>query len=94
MPRGTYAQNNSVSYNRSVIKPTQRFYMNSNPDGNLQNSTDDGSFYTTVNYRTKPTTNQQSQFEHLLTGGNAAGNVWINSAYNVEKESPGLSWTL
>lgn len=72
----TYARNNSESYNRSVFKPTQRFYMNSNV-----------SSY--PNFSNKDVVRQNKV---LLTGGDVSGSVWINSGYDVAKEDPGLSW--
>jgi hypothetical protein len=36
----------------------------------------------------------QYQTAKLLTGADTAGNVFINSGYNVRAESPGISWTL
>jgi hypothetical protein len=72
----TYARNNSESYNRSVFKPTQRFYMNSNV-----------SSY--PNFSNKDVVHQN---KILLTGGDASGSVWINSGYDVSELSPGLSW--
>jgi len=74
----TYAKNNSVSYNRSVLYPVKRIYTNNNPDS----------------LPVKNTVGLENKFNHLLTGGNATGNVWVNNSYNITVEDPGLSWTL
>ena len=51
-------------------------------------------FYTNNNPDALPNKNNKKEFTHLLTGGNTAGNVWINSGYDVAREDPGISWTL
>ena len=78
MTNNTYAKNNAKSYNASVIKPTKRFYMNSNTN----------SYPNINNYDTR------YESKHLLTGGDVSGTVWINKGYDVAKEDPGISWTL
>ena len=76
--RNNYATNNYKSYNTSVLTPTKFFYINGN-ENSIPNKNNPYSQY---------------EFKHLLTGGNAAGNVWVNSGYNIAKEDPGISWTL
>ena len=68
----TYAKNNSISYNRSVLFPVKRIYTSTNTDS-LPNKNNVG---------------LQNKFTQLLTGENKSGNVSINNSYNIIIEDP------
>ena len=52
-------------------------------------------FYLNSNeYSTPNTSNYDYQSNHLITGGDVSGTVFINNSYNVAKEDPGISWVL
>ena len=50
--------------------------------------------YLNNNPASLPNKQTQYKFAHLLTGGNTAGNVWVNNSYDIATEDPGISWTL
>ncbi len=68
----TYAKNNSISYNRSVLLPVKRIYSSTNLDS-LPNRNNVG---------------LQNKFTQLLTGGNNSGNISVNNSYNITIEDP------
>ena len=78
--RNSYVTNNYEYINAGMNMPKKRYFINSNSNSFLRNP--NASIY------------DQYETEHVLSGGEASGSVWVNPGYDIAKEDPGISWVL